>query len=74
MTEDEREIFVIDEYPYLTKADKPVQENDRIRKRMECKISYIPVKLCEFMNENLILATVYELGKEKCNNMDSGEQ
>ena len=30
MTKAEREIFVIDEYLYLTKANKPVEENDRI--------------------------------------------
>lgn len=29
MTKDEREIFVIDEYLYLTKSDKPVQGSDR---------------------------------------------
>lgn len=37
---------------------------DKHGKKIECKISYIPVKLCEFPSKNLVLAVVYGLGKQ----------
>jgi hypothetical protein len=33
-------------------------------KKIDCKISYIPVKLCEFPNKDLVLVVVYGFGKE----------
>lgn len=36
---------------------------DKHGKRIECKISYIPVRLCEFPTKNLILVAVYGFGK-----------
>ena len=35
---------------------------DKNGKKIECKISYIPVRLCEFSNQNLILVVVYGFG------------
>ena len=32
---------------------------DKHGKKIECKISYIPVQLCEFPNKNLVLVVVY---------------
>jgi hypothetical protein len=37
---------------------------DKQGKKMECKISYIPVKLCEFPDKDLVLVVVYGFGKE----------
>ena len=31
---------------------------------MECKISYIPVSLCQYPDKKLILVAVYGFGKE----------
>lgn len=36
---------------------------DKHGKKIECKISYIPVSLCECPTESLILAVVYGFGK-----------
>jgi hypothetical protein len=38
---------------------------DKHGKKMECKISYILVKLCEFPDKNLVLIVVYGSGKEQ---------
>lgn len=35
---------------------------DKHGKKIECKISYIPVQLCEFPNKNLVLVVVYGFG------------
>lgn len=35
---------------------------DKHGKKIECKISYIPVKLCEFPAKDLVLAAVYGFG------------
>lgn len=37
---------------------------DKHGKKIECKISYIPVSLCEFPKQNLGLIVVYGFGKE----------
>ena len=37
---------------------------DKCGKKTECKISYIPVKLCEFPNKDLVMVAVYGFGKE----------
>ena len=37
---------------------------DKSGKKTECKISYIPVKLCGFPNKDLVMVTVYGFGKE----------
>jgi hypothetical protein len=37
---------------------------DKQGKKIECKISYIPVKLCEFPDKDLVLVVVYGFGKE----------
>ena len=37
---------------------------DKHYKRVECKISYIPVQLCEFPEKNLVLVAVYGFGKQ----------
>ena len=37
---------------------------DKHGKKKECKISYIPVKLCEFPKEDLVLVVVYGFGKD----------
>lgn len=37
---------------------------DKHGKKMECKISYIPVNLCEFPDKDFILAVVYGFGKQ----------
>ncbi len=37
---------------------------DKRKRRTECRISYIPVKLCEFPNKELVLVVVYGFGKE----------
>ena len=36
---------------------------DKHKKKIECKISYIPVKLCEFPDKDLVLVVVYGFGK-----------
>lgn len=35
---------------------------DKHGKKIECKISYIPVRLCEFPNKALVLVAVYGFG------------
>lgn len=35
---------------------------DKHGRKIECKISYIPVRLCEFPNKALVLAAVYGFG------------
>ena len=35
---------------------------DKHGKKLECKISYIPVRLCEFPNKALVLVAVYGFG------------
>ena len=37
---------------------------DKHGKKIECKISYIPVQLCEFPNKTLVLVTVYGFGAQ----------
>ncbi|RKI52056.1 hypothetical protein D7V86_26155, partial [bacterium D16-51] len=37
---------------------------DKHGKKIECKISCIPVGLCEFPNRELVLATVYGFGAQ----------
>jgi len=37
---------------------------DKQGKKIECKISYIPVKLCEFPDKNLVLVAVYGFGAQ----------
>lgn len=37
---------------------------DKHCKRVECKISYIPVQLCEFPEKDLVLVAVYGFGKQ----------
>lgn len=37
---------------------------DKSGKKVECKISCIPVKLCEFPTKELVLAAVYGFGKD----------
>ena len=37
---------------------------DKHGKKIECKISYIPVKLCEFSGRNLVLVAVYGFGAQ----------
>lgn len=37
---------------------------DKHGKKIECKISYIPVSLCEHPTKNLVLVVVYGFGKE----------
>lgn len=50
---------------------------DKHRKKIECKISYIPVKLCEFPGRNLVLVAVYGFGSQPMlllTNLDMSEQ
>lgn len=50
---------------------------DKHGKRTECKISYIPVKLCEFSNKNLELVAVYGFGAQPMlllTNLDMSEK
>ena len=37
---------------------------DKHGKKIECKISYIPVRLCEFPNKTLVLVAVYGFGAQ----------
>lgn len=37
---------------------------DKHGKKIECKISYIPVQLCEFPNKTLVLVAVYGFGAQ----------
>ena len=37
---------------------------DKKGKKVECKISYIPVRLCEFPDKELVMVAVYGFGKE----------
>ena len=37
---------------------------DKHGKKVECKISYIPVRLCEFPNRELVLVAVYGFGTQ----------
>jgi len=37
---------------------------DKHGRKTQCKISYIPVRLCKFTNKNLVLVVVYGFGKE----------
>ncbi|MCI8379210.1 MAG: hypothetical protein HFH72_11960 [Lachnospiraceae bacterium] len=37
---------------------------DKDGKKIECKISYIPVRLCEFPNRELVLVAVYGFGAQ----------
>ena len=37
---------------------------DKHGKKIECKISYIPVRLCEFPNKTLVLVVVYSFGAQ----------
>ena len=37
---------------------------DRNHKKIECKISYIPINLCEFPENDLVLVAVYGFGKQ----------
>lgn len=37
---------------------------DKHGKKIECKISYIPVSLCGYPTQDLILAAVYGFGKD----------
>ena len=37
---------------------------DKKGKKVECKISYIPVRLCEFPDKELVMVVVYGFGKE----------
>ena len=37
---------------------------DKHGKKIECKISYIPVRLCEFPDRDLVLTAVYGFGKQ----------
>ena len=37
---------------------------DKHGKKVECKISYIPVSLCQYPDKKLILVAVYGLRKE----------
>lgn len=37
---------------------------DKHGKKIECKISYIPVRLCEFPNKELVLVAVYGFGTQ----------
>ena len=36
------------------------------RKRTDCRISYIPIKLCEFPSKDLVIDVVYDFGKSRC--------
>ena len=36
---------------------------DKHGKKIQCKISYIPVKLCAFPQKDLVLVAVYGFGK-----------
>ena len=50
---------------------------DKHGKKIECKISYIPVKLCEFSGKNLVLVAVYGFGSQPMlllTNSDMSEQ
>lgn len=50
---------------------------DKHGKKIECKISYIPVKLCEFFGKNLVLVEVYGFGSQPMlllTNLDMSEQ
>ena len=50
---------------------------DKHGKKIECKISYIPVKLCEFSGRNLVLVAVYGFGSQPMlllTNLDMSEQ
>jgi hypothetical protein len=48
----------------LYKGNYRMDFMDKHGKKIECKISYIPVKLCEFPDKNLVLVVVYGFGKE----------
>ena len=37
---------------------------DKHGKKIECKISYIPIRLCEFPNKTLVLVAVYGFGAQ----------
>ena len=50
---------------------------DKRGKRMECKISYIPVRLCEFPDKALVLVAVYGFGAQPMlllTNLDMSEK
>ncbi len=48
----------------LYKGNYRMDFMDKHGKKIECKISYIPVRLCEFPNKDLVLVVVYGFGKE----------
>ena len=43
----------------ISKGNYRMDYMDKHGKKIECKISYIPVQLCEFPNKNLVLVVVY---------------
>ena len=50
---------------------------DKHEKKIECKISYISVKLCKFSDRNLVLVAVYGFGSQPMlllTNLDMSEQ
>ena len=50
---------------------------DKHGKKFECKISYIPVRLCEFSGRNLVLVAVYGFGSQPMlllTNLEMSEQ
>jgi len=48
----------------LYKGNYRMDFMDKHGKKIECKISYIPVKLCEFPDKDLVLVVIYGFGKE----------
>jgi hypothetical protein len=48
----------------LYKGNYRMDFMDQHGRKTECKISCIPVKLCEFPNKDLVLVVVYGFGKE----------
>jgi len=52
------------EVAHQYKGNYALKFNGRNKKYVNCKISYIPVRICEFPNKELLMVVVYGFGKE----------